>query len=44
MTLPLLLKECKHSRTVQENLSADESEEGEEQELLGPGAESGESW
>jgi len=39
----LLLKECKHPKTVQENLCADESGEGKEREFLGPGAESGES-
>ena len=43
MTAALLLKEHKHPKTVQENLCADESGEGEEWKLLGPGAESGES-
>jgi hypothetical protein len=43
VTLALLLKERKHPETVQENLSVDESGEGEERELLGPGTESGES-
>jgi hypothetical protein len=43
VTPALLLKERKRPETVQENLSADESGEGEERELLGPGAESGES-